>query len=77
MKFNYLKRSDRRNTKAVRNQLQQVDMYKDKVQVCPLYLTVWTQHCWSLVQFQLFYSLSTLQQRITLQEQIPSYKDYS
>ncbi|TMS06282.1 Titin [Larimichthys crocea] len=34
LKFNYLKRNDRtRNTKAVRNQLQQVEMYKEKLQV--------------------------------------------
>ncbi|XP_072300387.1 uncharacterized protein ccdc141 [Eucyclogobius newberryi] len=33
LKFNYLKRNDRgRNIKAMRNQLQQVDMYEDKLQ---------------------------------------------
>ncbi|XP_076603855.1 uncharacterized protein LOC143330952 isoform X2 [Chaetodon auriga] len=33
LKFNYLKRNDRtRNTKAVRNQLQQVELYKEKLQ---------------------------------------------
>ncbi|XP_042350000.1 uncharacterized protein LOC121948667 [Plectropomus leopardus] len=33
LRFNYLKRNDRtRNTKAVRNQLQQVELYDDKLQ---------------------------------------------
>uniref|UniRef100_A0A8P4KA54 Coiled-coil domain containing 141 n=1 Tax=Dicentrarchus labrax TaxID=13489 RepID=A0A8P4KA54_DICLA len=33
LKFNYLKRNDRtRNTKAVRNQLQQVELYEEKLQ---------------------------------------------
>ncbi|XP_060910079.1 trichohyalin [Labrus mixtus] len=34
LKFNYMKRNDRtRNTKAARNQLQQVEMYEEKLQV--------------------------------------------
>lgn len=36
LKFNYLKRNDRtRNMKAVRNQLQQVELYEEKLQVSP------------------------------------------
>lgn len=34
LKFNYVKRNDRtRNMKAVRNQLQQVELYEEKLQV--------------------------------------------
>lgn len=33
LKFSYLKRTDRtRNSKAVRNQLQQVELYEDKME---------------------------------------------
>lgn len=36
LKFNYQKRNDRtRNAKAVRNQLQQVELYEEKLQVSP------------------------------------------
>lgn len=36
LKFNYLKRNDRtRNTKATRNQLQQVELYEEKLQASP------------------------------------------
>lgn len=36
LKFNFLKRNDRtRNTKAIRNQLQQVELYEEKLQASP------------------------------------------
>lgn len=36
LRFSYLKRSDKtRNMKAVRNQLQQVELYEEKLQVRP------------------------------------------